>query len=251
MDRPLFDVHHGPFPIHSPIECAAGDAIVFMGGGRMLGALGPGRYVLDPNALPFLASTAQQGPGGLWSLPMDQIRVRTDDTVVRAAGEIGRVTDTLTGLTVGVVAALEFKVRVTDVYRAALGLLGMGDANAASQWLARMLLMSARAHVSEHREPVAVGDIAFGPLAQALPAVLAQNATSGWSDLGLSLVALPTVTLALRDGDQARWAAAAEPRLAAQAAGMLAAQSSARACTRCGAPLGATAKFCSECGTRV
>jgi membrane protease subunit (stomatin/prohibitin family) len=105
----------------------AGDALVFLRDGHVLGALGPGRHVLDPSAIPFLSLAL--GAGG--ALASDLLFVSTNPVQgVRMGGPLASVEDGPSGLTLAPRVMGELTLRVVDPVRAVAAVASAPGADA-------------------------------------------------------------------------------------------------------------------------
>lgn len=254
-ERGLFAIVRGPLAAGSTVAAEPDEAVVFMQDGRPVGSLGPGRHVLDPRALPFLAGAMRSDPHGLPVVAVDALVVRMQGGAVATTGLVGPVVDQQTKLRLQVQARVRVPLRVADVGRAGFGLFTMGEPASANQWLGDMALMAIREQLRADPSPRNVAGFGFGEGSDAAAAAVRATLESGLADYGLAVADAPSVELELPPDDAQRWQAAIEPILARQAAEMLGnagapafgAAPSAASCARCGAPASGGG-FCGACG---
>jgi membrane protease subunit (stomatin/prohibitin family) len=107
----------GAVPAGEQLSVGMDEVAVFVGQGRVLGALGPGRHGLDPAYVPFLASA-----GGA----AEVFFVSTQASGIAFGGAAGAVADPRSQVPVAPRLFGNFSVRVTDPPRLVAGLLGAG-----------------------------------------------------------------------------------------------------------------------------
>lgn len=171
-------------------------ALVFVSRGQVAGMLGPGEHVLDPRAVPFLASIVEQRPTAA-VLGDDVFWVLTGGSrSVEVSGALEPSSDMSMGEKITPRLNARIGLSVADPVRLVHGLAGNTDHGAVEQWVKAQVLSEARALAAKVPR---LADLVAEPKliehSRALGAALAP----GLGELGLALTACEVIAFVVPD----------------------------------------------------
>lgn len=238
----------GPAPVGSSLSCGPGDVAVLTRDGRVLGALGAGRFALTPDVAPFLSLA--MAPDGSFAASVYFVAA-APIAGLRFGGPVGTVLDATTRVSVTPSVIGEATVRVVDPMRLVAALVAAPNQDPFTtfqSYVQYAVLEATKAGLGS--VPGATGGAAslfVDPAAQAsLAPSIARDAGARLAPMGVELVALSTWQLTLSDEDAARL----NPAKSGGGAPAEVAYEMLWDCQFCGATklLGLTHRHCPSCG---